>query len=440
MPDPGSLRRLLIVSPHFPPANAPDLQRVRMSLPYFREFGWEPTVLAVDAAQAGAPLDPLLATTVPGDIAVHRCGAVPARWARCAGFGNIAYRAWFQLRAAGDRLLRDGHFDLVYFSTTQFVTTALGARWQERFNVPFVVDIQDPWRTDYYERPGAPRPPGGWKYRFARWQAARLEESSWRPAAGFVSVSANYLDQLRSRYPWFAARPSAVIPFGASESDFTLVRGRNDLAPAFSREPGTLCLVSVGAIGPIMRRALEHLFDGVKELRRQAPAEAARLRFHFIGTSYAPAGRTAQSVAPLAAARGVGDLVREQPERVGYFTAIKTLLAADAIVIPGSDDPGYNPSKTDLCFLAEKPVLVVTPADSALERMVRELGFATVARCPAPEGDRVLAEFFHALLAGPAAPRPASRNLALFTTTHTARARTGQQCELLARALAFRDD
>ena len=39
--------RVLIVSPHFPPVNAPDHQRVRMSLPYLGEFGWEGHVLAV---------------------------------------------------------------------------------------------------------------------------------------------------------------------------------------------------------------------------------------------------------------------------------------------------------------------------------------------------------------------------------------------------------
>ena len=436
MPDLAPLRRLLIVSPHFPPANTPDQQRVRMSLPYFREFGWEPTVLAVDAAQLEAPLDPLQEMTVPRDIAIIRVRALPAPWTRRVGFGNIAYRAWFQLKAAGDRILRDRQFDLVYFSTTQFVATALGRRWQRRFGVPFVVDVQDPWRTDYYERAGAPRPPGGWKYRFARWQATRLEERSWRPAAGFVSVSEDYLAQLRSRYAWFASRPAAVIPFGASEADFALVREHPEIAPAFIREPGTVCVVSVGAIGPIMRQALERLFDGVAELRRRTPAAAARLRFYFIGTSYAPRGRAELSVTPLAESKGVGDLVREQPDRVGYFTSIKTLLAADAIVIPGSDDRGYNPSKTALCFLAEKPVLVLTLAGSTLERTARELGFATVAHCPAQSGDQTPADFLGELLANPASAQLLKRDIGAFRATHTAQARTRQQCELFERVLA----
>ncbi|MEO6873547.1 MAG: hypothetical protein ABI222_01870, partial [Opitutaceae bacterium] len=126
------MRRVLIISPHFPPTNAPDHQRVRMSLPYFRAHGWEPAVLAVDASDATAPQDPLLAAALPPDVAVHRVGALPASLTRRVGLGNLGYRAWFQLKAAGDRLLRDGRFDLVYFSTTQFIVTALGRRWLNR--------------------------------------------------------------------------------------------------------------------------------------------------------------------------------------------------------------------------------------------------------------------------------------------------------------------
>ncbi len=431
------MRRVLIVSPHFPPTNAPDHQRVRMSLPFFREHGWEPVVLAVNATGVENTREPLLAATVPADIPVHRVSALSARCARRFGLGNLAYRAWFQLRSAGDRLLRETPFDLVYFSTTQFVVTALGARWQKKFAVPYVIDVQDPWRTDYYERPGSPPPPGGWKYRFARWQADRLEEPAWRDAVGFISVNAAYLNQLRGRYSWFSAKPAAVIPFGASESDFSLARTHPDLAPAFAREPGAVHLVSVGAAGPIMRSALARLFADVRALRATDPAAAARLRFHFIGTSYAPAGLAAPSVAPLAVEFGVSDLVREQPARVGYFTALKTLLAADAIIVPGSDDPAYSPSKIATCFLAEKPTLALAPAHSSFERIVDELGFASVAREPTPPGDPTVADFLRSVLAPPPHPLPATRQTARFAAHHTARARTRQQCALFDQALSF---
>ena len=41
-------RNVLIISPYFPPVNAADMQRVRMSLSYFKQYGWDAEVVTVD--------------------------------------------------------------------------------------------------------------------------------------------------------------------------------------------------------------------------------------------------------------------------------------------------------------------------------------------------------------------------------------------------------
>ena len=61
------MRRTLIVSPHFPPTNAPDMQRVRMSLPYYAQNGWDVVVLAVAAKDVAATQEPELIATVPAN-------------------------------------------------------------------------------------------------------------------------------------------------------------------------------------------------------------------------------------------------------------------------------------------------------------------------------------------------------------------------------------
>ena len=435
-----SLKRLLIVSPHFPPVNAPDAQRTRMSLPYFREFGWEPVVLAVDPRQVPGWHDSRPASALPADVAVHRCGALPARLTRLAGLGSLGPRAWLHLRGAGSQLLRRERFDLVFFSTTQSLVFTLGAGWKKKFGVPFAVDVQDPWRTDYYERAGAPPPPGGWKYRFARWQAEYFEEPAFRPAAGFVSVSENYLEQLRVRYPWFSAKPSAVIPFGVSEADFAGVQGDTAMAPAFSREPGCAHLVSVGAAGSIMSGALHALFTALRTLREEQPALAARLRLHFIGTSYAPAPQATPTVKPIAEEHGVGDLVIEHPARIGYPESLKTMLAADALLLLGSDDPGYTPSKIAPYFLADRPVLAFVPAGSAAETRLAELDFARVVPLPTANHARDAREFFSTLVTHPAQLQAGTRNKLLFDAQFTARAGTRRLCEFFDHALGAQVD
>ena len=219
------MKKVLIVSPHFPPVNAPDMQRVRMSLPYYRSHGWEPVVLAVDGRCQQGVIEPELERTVPRDVRVVRSWALPSRWARWIGVGNLGLRAWAGLLLTGSGLLRREKFDLVFLSNTQFVTFTLGRIWRRLFGVPYVLDVQDPWRTDFYEKSGAMRPPGGWKYEFARLSAWILEGWSFARASGVMSVSPSYLADLSLRYRWFSAKPSAVIRFGASAADLEVAKG-----------------------------------------------------------------------------------------------------------------------------------------------------------------------------------------------------------------------
>jgi hypothetical protein len=102
---PPALKKVLIVSPHFPPINAPDMQRVRMSLPYYRAHGWEPVVLAVGKDWQLGVTEPNLLSTVPSDVRVVHVPALSPNWSRWIGIGNLGLRAWPSLFRAGGRLL-----------------------------------------------------------------------------------------------------------------------------------------------------------------------------------------------------------------------------------------------------------------------------------------------------------------------------------------------
>lgn len=66
----------LIVSSNFPPSNGPDMQRVRLLLPYFREQGLDAEVLAMEPGQVAASLDCLLIDGLPPEVRVHRVAAL----------------------------------------------------------------------------------------------------------------------------------------------------------------------------------------------------------------------------------------------------------------------------------------------------------------------------------------------------------------------------
>ena len=127
-----------------------------MSLPYYRQFGWDPVVLAVRPRHRPDWSDGSLLASLPDDVPVHYCDAVPLGFTRWFGIHNIGLRCLPFLSRDGLALLMRQRFDLVFFSTTQYLVTPLGRAWQRDTGVPYVIDLQDPWRSDYYERPGAP--------------------------------------------------------------------------------------------------------------------------------------------------------------------------------------------------------------------------------------------------------------------------------------------
>src|SRR5688500_16145971 len=230
------MRNVLIVSPRFPPTSAADLHRVRQSLPHFADFGWRATVLAVKPQFVESCQDPLLAQALGPDVRIERVRALSATLTRTIGVGDLALRSFPFLYRAGARLLQRAEFDLVYFSTTAFTAMALGRMWKERFGVPFVLDLQDPWLSDYYDDKPASATPA--KYRFAHALHSTLEPWTMKAVDGLLSVSAGYLVTMRRRYPWLRTKPQVVLPFGASPADFDVVRKNPQPNPFFTKKPG----------------------------------------------------------------------------------------------------------------------------------------------------------------------------------------------------------
>lgn len=384
------MRRILIVSPHFPPVNTADMQRVRMLLPFFLENGWQAEVLAVSPQQVASPLDPWLVDGLPPDVNVHRVNALGLRWSRIPGLGTLGLRALRQLALAGDRLLAAGRFDLVYFSTTVFDVLRLGPRWKIKFGVPFVMDYQDPWVTDYYRDHPAVIPPGGHlKYAVVNALYRRLEPRVLRHCLGITSVSPAYTRQLNERYPWSQPMPRLVQPFPGAQHDFDRIKSSTRGNRFFSAGDGYLHWVYIGVVIPGMYPALRALFMAIKN--SMPSAELNRLRMYFIGTSYAPNGRAAPRVSPLANECGLAAQVVEQCERIPYIDALCCLTEADALLAIGSDDPGYTASKIYPYLLARKPLLAIYHEESSIVSLIRDVGGAVCVPMSIPMDEKGLA-------------------------------------------------
>lgn len=350
------MKKLLIISPYFPPSNAADMQRVRMSLPYFTEFGWDAEVVCVDEKYSEMVKDDLLLQSVPQDQPIHKVSALSKKWTSKIGLGSLALRSmWFYLKGV-NKLLKQNKYDLIYFSTTQFPICILGSYWKSKFKIPYVIDMQDPWHSDYYQdKPKSHRPPKYWfSYRLNKY----LEPIAMKNLDGLISVSASYIAKLKARYPNIKDTPSSIITFGAFTTDMEVAMNHKNNFKSLL-QPGFINIVYVGRGGTDMQNAITPVFKALNNGLTDEPEYFKKIKFYFIGTSYAPNGQGNPTIMPLAKKYNVDQHVVEVTDRISYFHALVTLQKADALFIPGSNDPGYTASKLYPYLLTGKPILAI---------------------------------------------------------------------------------
>ncbi|NCY21656.1 hypothetical protein EBX31_06845, partial [bacterium] len=353
---------------------------MRLALPYFKENGWEAEVLAVKPEYVEAINEPELLETLPPESRIHRVCAFPQKVTRMFGFGGLALRAGWHLQNEGKFLLSRGRYDAVYFSSTVFSSFRLGPIWKRRFGIPYFVDFQDPWWSNYYKDkaqrpPGgwlkygltdkAQRPPGGWlKYGLTQRSARKNEGKVVWEAAGITCVSGAYSEMLKKRYPDIDGKKFLELPFGASERDAELAGLRKEGRGL--REGGKEVWRYVGRGGADMAFALR-IFSTILPQTGPKP-----FQLELMGTSYAGGTQAERTMAPVLEERLAEGTVSEAPERIGYLESIRKLKQADRLILFGSDDPGYTASKLYNYILAKRPLLVICRAESSVARIVRE--------------------------------------------------------------------
>jgi hypothetical protein len=242
---------------------------------------------------------------------------------------------------------------------------------------------------------------------------------------------------LQTRYPWLDTSQFTVVPFGAAEKDFETVAALGVTQNVFDQNDGKRHFVYVGVAGGIMAKALRGFFLALSRAREQEPGRLRDVRLHFVGTDYAPEGRAVKTVEPLARECGVADLVEEQTGRVPYFEALKILLDSDAILLFGSDDPGYTASKLYPCILARRPILAVFHEESTVVDILRRCNAGRAVTFRAGQAPEDLtgeaARQLDWLLTLPEGYRPET-NWAEFEP-YTAREMTRRQCEVFDRCV-----
>jgi hypothetical protein len=137
----------------------------------------------------------------------------------------------------------------------------------------------------------------------------------------------------------------------------------------------------------------------------------------------------------------VADQVDEIPHRLGHLECIRLQSEADILLLPGSSDLAYSPSKIYPYYLNGNPILGLVFRDSVMERLLDDLQCAYMVRfrdgAPKEDAYQALDRFFDFALDGfPEGALP-TRNDRLFNERFLAESLTQRQAELFGRALAY---
>jgi hypothetical protein len=363
------MKRVVIVSGDFPPSSLPSAQRMRFLAPHLAEFGWEPVVITTDPSFYEAHVDSENIQLLAKPVKIIRTPAISAKWSRKIGFGDIGLRGiWFYWKALNE-LCRNQEIDLVFITAPPYFPMILGRLAHERFRIPYVLDYQDPWVTDYYWKLPQNQWPRHWPLVHALSQS--LEPFALKKVAHIVGVSQGTTDEIVDRYPWLERIQCSAIPLGGEPADFEYVRTHPRKNQFFDKSDGLFHLCYVGAYLPAMQVTLRAFFNAVGLGLQRYPDIFNRLRLHFIGSNHSK-DSVSYRVLPFAREAKIEHLVQEYPSRVSYLDSLQILLDASGLVALGTEETHYTASKIFPFILARRPLLAIFHQASSVVQIMKE--------------------------------------------------------------------
>ncbi|WP_407525586.1 hypothetical protein PDL71_03850 [Lacibacter sp. MH-610] len=354
-------KKLLIISPHYPPSNLAAVHRSRLFAQHLPSFGWEPIVLTVHEDYYEEALDHNLERLLPKEQRIEKVKAWRVTKPRL--IGDIGLRAFFQLRKRAVQLVKEERIDFVYIPIPSFYAALLGPYIKRKTGVAYGIDYIDPW---VHRFPGSDRLFS--RHWFSTQLAQWLEPKAVKHCSLITGVAQGYYEAVLQRNPQLRQQCiTGAMPYGGEAADHEKVKELS-LTPYLFQKNKKLQLVYAGAMLPKAYQPLEQILQVIAVNR----SHFENVEFHFIGTGKTPNDPEGFNIKPLAEKYSLWEsVVFEYPKRIPYLDVLTHLEASDGVFILGSTEAHYTPSKTYQAVLSKKPVLAVLNAESTAVEVLR---------------------------------------------------------------------
>jgi hypothetical protein len=357
------MKRIVIVSPHFPPSNLAAVHRARLFAKHLPSLGWEPYILTVQHQYYEENLDWNLQKLVDTDLKIITVKAFSAGPVRV--IGDIGLRAFPFLLKKLKELVTKENIDFLYIPIPSFYAALLGRAIHAATKVPYGIDYIDPWVHTF----------AGSEKRFSRhwWStklSALLEPIAVKKAALITGVAEGYYLPVFQRNQQLKTQALHIaMPYGGEADDHAMLSSLHLQPYLFPSSTSRYRLVYAGAMLPKAYSVLEQVFKALNKL----PLLCEQIEFQFIGTGKRANDPQSYSIKPLAEKYSLWQtVVYEYPERIPYLDVLTHFSTADAIFILGSTEPHYTPSKVYQGILSKRPLLAVLHQESSAAQVIRQ--------------------------------------------------------------------
>lgn len=362
--------RILVISHHCPPHATPGALRVGKTVKYLRAAGHTVRVIAADdpsrlaGTSVGMPAEDVIMTRwlrvnhLPERFAGGKAGVDEIlhsgpvsgrqRWLRLIGewyraITNLPDSAvgWmpFALRA-GAASIREWQPDVLLASAPPYTALVAASLLAQRFGIPWVADMRDPW-ADFH---GA---------RFPAWRQAidrRLERLVLDTAAHVTTATGPFASGFRRA----VATPVTVVTNGYDEEDYAIERP--------SRADGRLEILYTGHAHAMKQDPIP-LFEALGRI--DGVEERIRVTFH---------GRRLGWLRTLVVRHGLERVV-EIRDPVPHDTCVRLQRRADVLLYLLRRDPagaGIVHAKLFDYAGARRPILAIGPATNFAAEQISE--------------------------------------------------------------------
>jgi len=352
--------------------------RVNSLAKYLPLYGWRPIVLTVKEKYYDSSegfLDPSLLEGLGDRLEVHRtdCFQPWLRWrsVETLSSGAIGHQRskfrrflkqihqvlfipddklfWaFNALSEIRRILKSSPIDVILATTPYHSVGLIGAFASYVWKTPFVLDIRDDWVGNPLWWPG--------QYWHRRVLEPFLEKWMIYQASAVISVTNESRSFVMSKYPRKDKVQIHYIPNGFDPQDFEADDNGNCLTKI-----DRLGLVYIGSLS--RRRDPSTLFLAMARIKQTQPKLLPDL--HFVGSMDSQLLSTAQSL-------GLTEHVHCHGA-VDHKSGIQFLRAASACLLLSPSDDGSKtviPGKLYEYLAARKPILAITPRDSATAHLL----------------------------------------------------------------------